>query len=367
MNYLSPSLMSTNSALGSFFHRTPLGRWLTKAYWNFITSQSTKAAGFGGKAGNVEGLRPDVSDASCFWCDSSIGLVTMDDFWTTLHSADVTIIRDNVESVDAAGVLLRNGSRFRADRVLYCTGWGDHFSFFSPQLKEELGIPPYGAAMDAPNVPGDSGGRGGRPDPWAPHDEAADAVVASRLPLLAAGPKDLRAPKPGRVVTRRRWRLYNRVVPLSLARQGDRSLVMLGQIHTTQTPTIAAVQSLWAVAYMQGEVPLPADDAAVREVAEWNAWVRKRYLGVGERYPYALFDWIPYLDRLLGDLGVQAHRKPGLIADFFEPYGPESYAGVVEEYMAVRKKRLGGKERSVKPVAGHKGYTSVSSSCSADI
>ncbi|KAI1323179.1 flavin-binding monooxygenase-like family protein [Xylariaceae sp. FL0255] len=313
-NYLSPSLMTTDSWLGGFFHRTLLGRWLTKVHWNFITSRADKAAGFGGNAGSVEGLRPDVRDSSCFWCDSSIGLITMSDFWDTLKKGDITIIRDNVDTVDSSGALLRGGQRVGADRVLYCTGWGDHFSFFSDEVKEKLGIPQYGQSSTslAPSA---------KFDEWRVHDDAADAVVARQLPLLAAGPKDLRKPDPRRVVTRRRWRLYNRC------------------IHTTQTPTISAVQSLWAVAYLLGEVSLPSEECMLKEVAQWNAWTRKRYLGVGERYPYALFDWIPYLDRLLGDLGIRTQRKSGVFANFLAPHGPADYSGVLEEYISVRKRQ----------------------------
>ncbi|MCJ1434766.1 hypothetical protein MMC27_004136 [Xylographa pallens] len=361
MNYLSPSLMTTESTLGSFFHRTMPGRWLTKTYWNYMTSQADLAAGFGGNAGNVEGLRPDVRDASCFWCDSSIGLITMDDFWSTLQKGNITIIRDNVATVDPSGAILQSGTKLDVDHVIYCTGWGDHFGFFSSEMKEELGIPPYGAVAASPKGPEEPN----KADPWLLHDKAADSFVAKRLPLLAAGPKDLRTPNPNRIVAKRRWRLYNRCVPLSTARDDDRSLVILGQIHTTQTPTISEVQSLWAIAYLLGEVTLPSEDTMVEEVAQWNAWVRKRYLGVGERYPYALFDWIPYLDRLLGDIGVKTQRKNGRLADFFMPYGPQSYAGVVEEYIAVRK-RKGGKgwttQLDEKPIFDSPSSSSSSSS-----
>ncbi|KAK7418007.1 hypothetical protein QQZ08_011404 [Neonectria magnoliae] len=338
--YLSPSLMTTDTWLGSFFHRTVLGRWLTKASWGYVSSQANKAAGFGGKAGKVEGLKPQIEDNSCFWCESSIGLITMEDFWSTLKKADIRIVRDSVASADKAGVTLKKtGERIDADYVIYATGWGDHFDFFSPELKEELGIPPYGEAT-VPSKPGI------KMDPWYFHDKAADQVLARKIPFLAAGPKDLNGWKreAGRIVTTRRWRLYNRVVPLSLASDGDRSLVVLGQIHTTQTPTISEVQSLWAVAYMLGDIDLPQDeDEMVREICEWNAWTRRRYGAVGERYPYALFDWISYLDRLLGDLGVKSQRNGNALVDFFKPYGPKSYQGVVDEYMAIRPNKTKGK------------------------
>ena len=61
MSYLSPSLMTTDGLLGSFFHRSSLGRWLTKAHWRFITHEAEKAAGFGGS--NIDGLKPDVQDS----------------------------------------------------------------------------------------------------------------------------------------------------------------------------------------------------------------------------------------------------------------------------------------------------------------
>lgn len=190
----------------------------------------------------------------------------------------------------------------------------------------------YGATASprSPSISGDL-------NDWQIRDALADGVVDRKLPLLAAGPKDFQKIDTKRIRTQRRWRLYNRCVPISLAKNNDRSLVILGQVHTTQTPTIAAIQSLWAITYMLGGLEVPSEDAMAQEVAEWNAWTRKRYLGVGERYPYALFDWIPYLDRLLSDLGVKSQRKKGWLANFLEPHGPHDYADVVKEYMWARR------------------------------
>lgn len=275
------------------------------------------------------------SSSSAFWCDSSLGLITMEDFWTTLEKGNLTVLRDTVGTTDAEGVSLLSGKRIKADYVIYATGWGDHFSFFSPELKEDLGLPQYGhetapAAATPPHKP--------RSDPWRAHDEAADSLVAGKIPLLGAGPADFngwKVPAARRKTMKvRRWRLYNRMVPLA---DGDRSIVILGQIHTTQTPTIAEVQGLWAAAYLLGDLTLPTRADMVREVAEWNAWTRKRYASVGERYPYALFDWVPYLDRLMKDLGLETRRHKGVLADFFSPYGPHCYANVLDEYINVRK------------------------------
>lgn len=255
----------------------------------------------------------------------------MSDFWSTLRKADITIVRNNVGSADSTGVTLRTGKHVDADYVIYATGWGDHFSFLSPDLKQELGLPPSGAFPHSKLA-------SEAHDPWYIPDQKADQKLAEKIPLLAAGPKDFNGWKRpvGResVMKVQRWRLYNRVVPL--ADDSNHSIVVLGQIHTTQTPCVAEIQSLWAVAYLLGELELPSGPDMVREIAEWNAWTRKRYGAVGERYPYALFDWVPYLDRLLCDLEVNTKRNGGFLADFFVPYGPRSYSSVVAEYMESR-------------------------------
>jgi len=139
---------------------------------------------------------------------------------------------------------------------------------------------------------------------------------------------------------KRRYRLYNRCIPLEAARTGDRSIVILGNLHTIQTPTVSEITSFWGILYLLGEVTLPSTDAMATEIAEFNAWVRKRYTSVGERYPYSLFDWIPHVDRLLRDVGLKAHRKSNFLAEFFLPYGPDNYAGYLEEYLEKRGKVL---------------------------
>ena len=90
---------------------------------------------------------------------------------------------------------------------------------------------------------------------------------------------------------------------------------------------------------MLGEIDLPDEATMIKEIAEYLAWVRMRYMSVGERYPYALFDWIGYVDKLLGDVGIKSRRKSNFVAEFFSPYGPHSYADCLDEYIAMRASR----------------------------
>jgi hypothetical protein len=49
-----------------------------------------------------------------------------------------------------------------------------------------------------------------------------------------------------------------------------------------------------------------------------------------------VFDTIPYIDLLLKDLGLESHRKKGVLTDIFQSYGPEDYIGLIEEWKALR-------------------------------
>lgn len=64
-----------------------------------------------------------------------------------------------------------------------------------------------------------------------------------------------------------------------------------------------------------------------------------RYSNIGEKYQYCIFDWLGYLDRLLGDLNLEARRKRNEIAELFAPYGPNDYNDCLEEYLKKRRVR----------------------------
>jgi len=211
-------------------------------------------------------------------------VVTLPDFWSTIHEGNVRVIRDSVDSVDRDTVFLTSGESFTSDYIVMCTGWGDHFSMFDRETKADLGIPTL-AEMD-------SSDEAAVDVNWEKYDQEADKTVNERLPFLATPPqfasrqtKNVQSPK--------RWRLYRRAIPLSLAEKGDRSLAIMGQIHTVQTPLVSEIQSFWSILYLLGELDLPDYDTMAREIAEWNAWTRKRYLSQGQKFPYSLYDFLP--------------------------------------------------------------------------
>ena len=160
-----------------------------------------------------------------------------------------------------------------------CTGWGDHFAMFSDSVKAKIGLPIFGKQQ--PSDPA-----------WEKYDQDADRTVNEKLPLIANTP-ELKNPGITDMSHQRHWRLYRRSIPVDLAVKGDRSLAIMGQIHTVQTPLVSEMQSFWTILYLLGELDLPDHDTMAREVAEWNAWTRKRYLSQGAKFPYSLYDFLP--------------------------------------------------------------------------
>jgi dimethylaniline monooxygenase (N-oxide forming) len=194
----------------------------------------------------------------------------------------VSIVREELQMLNKDVMSFKSGKSVQSDFIVMCTGWGDHFAMFDDECKTEIGLP----VKTKHSYEKDVADRD-----WKSIDHEAEASVNRKLPFLAKGPV-LNHAQPAQV-SQRHGRLYRRVVPLALAKQGDRSLVILGQIHTVQTPLVASVQTFWAILYLLGELDLPHEDAMVDEISEWNAWTRKRYISQGQRSPYSLYDFLP--------------------------------------------------------------------------
>jgi dimethylaniline monooxygenase (N-oxide forming) len=196
------------------------------------------------------------------------------------------VIRDEISETKDKTVLLKSGTTLSADYMVMCTGWGDHFGMFDVEQKAEIGLP---SSLGGPSL---GGGDSKDEIDWDSSDTMADAEVNKRLPFLANPPK-LIYDKRLHATQQNKFRLFRRVVPVSFAEKGDRSLAIMGQIHTVQTPLVSEVQSLWAVLFLEGQVDLPDASTMAKEVSLWNAWTRKRYLNQGQKFPYSLYDFLP--------------------------------------------------------------------------
>ncbi|PTU21751.1 hypothetical protein P175DRAFT_0515817 [Aspergillus ochraceoroseus IBT 24754] len=323
MTYLTPSILNIKGPLCWAFQRNPIGRWCVGRFWDALTYLSHAHAGYS-KGDHVQMLRPEIDRQSVFWANSGLGVVTLPDFWPTLHSPNLTVLRDAIDTIKGDHLSLQSGQTLQVDGLVLCTGWGNHFDMFDDKTKAELGLP-----LSSPKAPPSSD----RVVDWREYDAAAEKVVDQQLPFLAEPPHLKHTDRIG-TTHRSEWRLYRRAIPVGLAQKGDRSVAILGQIHTIQTPLVSEVQSFWSILYLLGELNLPSVDEMAWEVSLWNAWTRKRYLTQGHKLPYSLYEFLPYVDTLFRDLGLNSRRKSNQVAEFLEPYKPEDFNGFIDEYLA---------------------------------
>ncbi|KAF2811310.1 putative dimethylaniline monooxygenase [Mytilinidion resinicola] len=323
MTFLSPSIFNTTGPGYGFFQKTVIGRWCTSKFWDTLTYLSNRHAGYF-KGDHISALLPEIEEKSIFYANSGLGVVTLPDYWSTLHAGDLSVVRDHLTKIKGHDLILRSGTSIKADTAVMCTGWGDHFAMFDPATKLELGLPAYNMETEATDI--------SKEMLWKKWDAEAMKSVDAKLPFLAKTP-DLKNPKVVSHGVPKRWRLYRRVVPLDLAMKSDRSLAILGQIHTVQTPLVSEMQSFWAILYLLGELDLPDYDTMAKEVAEWNVWTAKRYLSQGQKHPYSLYDFLPYVDTLCKDLGINSRRKGSFYGEIFSPYKPEDFNGFIDEYL----------------------------------
>ncbi|KAL2121087.1 hypothetical protein VTJ04DRAFT_5114 [Mycothermus thermophilus] len=187
------------------------------------------------------------------------------------------------------------------------------------------------------------------------------------------------------------WTLYRFMVPPSTRFLQTRDIAFAGILMNFSTLLVAHAQALWITAYFAGQLapsvipsvvtqnsPLTPSPSAAGTVSSVSAdpkakakasstteqslaslrsetllharFGRWRYpFGRGAQFPDFVFDAVPYLDLLLRDLGLETKRKKlaitkrskgGMFAwlkEVVEPYGPEDYKGLVEEFVQLRK------------------------------
>lgn len=204
-------------------------------------------------------------------------------FWKTFHAGDCTVHRTNIESLtDGNKVSLEDGTEFRTDYVMLCTGFDKSYHVFSEALQRQCGLVPDPAERKK----------------WVELEAEAEEAVDELLPALETGPRRVRAvdreeTAGGRKLLHGPSRHYRRLIVPSLAARGDRSIIFPGFIHTIYTPVVAEAQALWGVTFLLGLHDPPSQEEMEREVAEWNVWTRKRYVAQGRKHAYAIYDFLP--------------------------------------------------------------------------
>lgn len=112
---------------------------------------------------------------------------------------------------------------------------------------------------------------------------------------------------------------------------GD-SILFMNHLNTGNKLLAAEAQAMWAVVYFDKRVKLPSRDDMEHGVAMAVAFSRRRYLSNVELGNAINFKSITYVDCLLADMGLSAHKKEWW-KQWFEPFRPGDLGRAWNEYL----------------------------------
>ncbi|KAJ5207533.1 hypothetical protein N7491_001838 [Penicillium cf. griseofulvum] len=329
------------SGIRDFLHGTWLGRKIVDAFWGILGDDVVQLNGYD-KHPEMKKLKPWVGP---FWIASSLSILNYPtDFFDLIKDGTIKVHIADIERLSDHTVHLSSGDALSSSALICSTGWRctPNLKFLPEGIDRELGFPWSVDPLNENMV------------------KAADEEILRRFPRLRDQPK----PNPNYTPLNEQseaavphpFRLAKFMVPLSLV--NERSLAFMGITMTINTTLIAQTQALWISAYFKGDLTpathetCPIDVRAASglktedvseidlawETALFTEFGKYRYPGgFGRRNPDFVFDAIPYVDLMLGELGLSPKRKHGLLARCLEPYGPEDYRGLVEEWKSKQR------------------------------
>jgi hypothetical protein len=210
--------------------------------------------------------------------------------------------------------VLENGQEALSDVLICGTGWKQEHPYFSAKEAARVGLP---VKIEETELVSEENRN------WSKLEEEADRKVLERWPYLAYTPTFKIRPR--RTTS---YKLYNLTVPIL-----DQSVAFLGLMLVPNSYHVALVQTLYAIAILDGALKLPSGDGMARQIAFINRWCARRYPVHGWLGNVVEFEMVSYTDHLLEQLGLSSHRnKNSWWSDLTDPCLASDYAGLVDEY-----------------------------------
>ncbi|ERF68288.1 hypothetical protein EPUS_02744 [Endocarpon pusillum Z07020] len=312
------------SGVRNFLHGTAFGRKIVNTFWAILGNDVTTLNGYD-KHPETKKLKPWTDS---FYTGSSLGILNYKtNFFDLVRQGNIKVHVADIDSLSDRKVHLSDGKTLTTDALVCVTGWRHHppIKFLPEGTDDRLGLPHFSKQPDQ-------------------EIRKAENEILTRFPRLKIQPASSPNAKPmiarpsnspAAIQPNQPYRLYRFMVPPALI--DDRSIAFAGALMTVSTPLIAQTQALWLSAYFDGKIN-PKDDITYETIlhSQFGKW--RCPAGYGARFPDFVFDSLPYLDLLLSELGLKAHRKQGRMAEWFTPYGPEDYGDLIGEWRAKNTK-----------------------------
>ncbi|KAB5540322.1 hypothetical protein GE09DRAFT_253769 [Coniochaeta sp. 2T2.1] len=337
-----------------FYHGSAVGRAITNTFWSILGNDVLALNKYDA---NPETKKLKPWSHPMFTASSFSILTYPTDIFDLVRNGTVKVHIADITHLSPRTVHLSDGTSFETDTMICATGWKHlpPLKFLPEGIDKELGIP-HTPAQD-------------NTEPLFTPDmiDRADKEILARFPRLKDQPvqnkkliplleseglstKDKLNPSTPLTP----YTLYRFMVPPTASLLGKRDIAFAGVLMNFSVPLMAHAQSLWVNAYFDGLLPASVIPASVNvnptttspksddtgkaktvddiryETVLFSRFGKWRYpAGYGTRFPDFVFDAVPYLDLLLGDLGLPVYRKKGWVAEATEPYGPEDYRDLV--------------------------------------
>lgn len=353
LTWLSPCVWGDADGYGPirrFFHGTAVGRFFVDRFWAILGADVITLNKYDANPDTAK-LKPWVSP---FWIATGLGILNYEtDFFELVKRDNVKVHVADITQLSAGKVHLSSDEIIDTDALILATGWKHTSSikFLPVGLEAQLGLPSSNSSAKLEQE----------------HLTArADAEILSRYPRLKDQPevnkkfKPLTSDDPTSQNAERlsALNLYRFMVPTDTELLAAHDIAFAGNVMTITGSIVAQTQALWITAYFDGKISpfsLQASASAANSTSastdvstepaqqiasvQYSARLHNRFGkwrnpgGWGGSVPDFVFDALPYLDMLLGDLGLRTRRKAGFLKEIFEPYGPKDYVGVVKEWL----------------------------------
>ncbi|CAK7226302.1 hypothetical protein SEUCBS140593_006194 [Sporothrix eucalyptigena] len=331
------------TGMRGFYHGSALGRRITDTFWSILGGDVITLNKY---AAHPETAKLKPWSEAMFTASSFSILNYETDFFDLVRSGKVHIHLGEISSLSSGGkVHLADGTLLTVSALACATGWKHvpPMKFLPEGIDKQLGLP---------HVPSED-----EPVFSKTAVDKADDEILKRFPrlrdqpvqnknltplLTSGGLSSTDSITPSTPLTP--YTLYRFVLPPTSEFVRRRDIAFAGVVMNFSIPLMAQLQSLWILALFDGTLPknvVPsADDQEKLASLQYTTVLTSRFgkwrypAGHGNQFPDFVFDALPYLDQLLGDLGLPIYRKGGLLAEATTPYGPEDYKDIVAEWQA---------------------------------
>ncbi|KAJ6262357.1 hypothetical protein Dda_3165 [Drechslerella dactyloides] len=320
----------------NFMHGTAVGRGIVDTFFGILGSDVTALCGYD-KHPETKKMKP-LSNP--FFIASTLSILNYPtDIFEYVRDGTVTIHIKDIDHLSPGQIHLSDPAKpeentvIDTDALICSTGWKykPRVKFLPEGIDRDLGLPYVNKEIAD----------------YADEEltKKADAEILKKYPRLANQPivNPNYQPLHGNSEhdeLNRPFRLWRLIAPAD--KRFRNSIAFCGALMNLDTSITAHIQSLWTVAYMTNRLK-PAEEKTQDEM-EWEATLWSRFGrwrtsgGFGRRYPDFVFDSVAYFSHLLQDLGIEPLRKTGFFNRVFNPYGPEDYVTVVDEWIDKNKK-----------------------------